>query len=147
MSQYNFVETDQVAAPVQKLKTNRSFVKFILLSIVTLGIYGLVEVMSIGIDLNTIVGRRDGKKTINYLLVALLLQNITCGIAGLVWYYSLSARIESEMKYRDIQYDFGTSTFWLWDILGTLILVGPFIYFYRLLKAMNLLCEDYNAKC
>ena len=67
MSQYNFVETDQVAAPVQKLKTNRSFVKFILLSIVTLGIYGLVEVMSIGIDLNTIVGRRDGKKTINYL--------------------------------------------------------------------------------
>lgn len=43
-------------------------------------------------------------------------------------------------------YSFGASTFWLWGILGSMIVVGPFIYTYKLLKSMNLLAADYNAK-
>ena len=45
---------------------------------------------------------------------------------------------------REINYDFGTNDFWLWFVLGSLILVGPFIYFHKLCTAMNLLCKDYN---
>lgn len=33
-----------------------------------------------------------------------------------------------------------------WNILGSLIIVGPFIYTYKLLHAMNDLCADYNAR-
>ena len=29
---------------------------------------------------------------------------------------------------------------------GSFILVGEFVYFHKLCTAMNLLCEDYNAK-
>ena len=38
------------------------------------------------------------------------------------------------------------STFWLWGILGSLIAVGPFIYIYKLLHAMNDLSADYNVR-
>ena len=31
-------------------------------------------------------------------------------------------------------------------ILGSLILVGPFIYIHKRMKAMNLINADYNAK-
>ena len=36
-------------------------------------------------------------------------------------------------------------SFWGWGILGSLILVGPFIYTHKLLTAMNLLSADYNV--
>lgn len=36
--------------------------------------------------------------------------------------------------------------FWLWGILGSLIAVGPFIYIYKLLHAMNDLSADYNVR-
>ena len=36
--------------------------------------------------------------------------------------------------------------FWGWDILGSLIVVGPFIYLHKLCKALNLAAADFNAK-
>ena len=53
---------------------------------------------------------------------------------------------QSHPARRGIDYSFGASTFWLWGILGSIIVVGPFIYTYKLLKSMNLLAADYNAK-
>lgn len=47
---------------------------------------------------------------------------------------------------RGIAYDFDASTFWLWGVLGSLIVVGPFIYTHKLLKAMNLLAANYNIR-
>lgn len=38
------------------------------------------------------------------------------------------------------------SDYWLWGILGSLIIVGPFIYMYKYLKAINTLCADYNHR-
>lgn len=38
------------------------------------------------------------------------------------------------------------ATYWLWNVLGVLIIVGPFIYMYKLLHAMNDLCADYNQR-
>ena len=40
----------QTYAPVRQLNTNRGLLKFILLSIITLGIYGLVVMSSVGED-------------------------------------------------------------------------------------------------
>ena len=69
---------------------------------------------------------------------------ITFGIGAFVWGHNISARIGNELSRRGIDYSFGASTYWLWNILGLLIVVGPFIYLYKLAKAMNLLCEDFN---
>lgn len=132
------------APPAAQLKTNRSLAKFILLSIVTLGIYGLVVMCGISKDINTIASRYDNKKTMHFAPVILVFSWLTLGIVPLIWYHRLSGRIGAEMLRRRIPSDFGAKDFWLWGILGALIIVGPFIYAHRLLKNMNLLAQDYN---
>lgn len=136
----------QTTAPLTQLKTNRSLVKFILLSLVTFGIYDIVCMSNISTDINVIASRYDGKKTTHFCLAFLLLAPITFGIYGLIWYHGLSSRIGNELKRRGIPYSFGASDFWLWNTLGCLIGVGPLIYTYKLLKAMNMLSQDFNIK-
>lgn len=70
---------------------------------------------------------------------------LTLGIVPLVWNHKISDRIGAELTRRGIDYQFGAGTFWGWGILGSLILVGPFIYTHKLLTAMNLLSADYNV--
>lgn len=132
------------AAPVQKLKTNRGLVKTILLSLITLGIYPLVMYSNISTSINLIASRYDGKKTMHYCLLFFIVAPITCGIASIVWCHKISARIGKELARRGINYSFDAGSFWLWNVLGSLIVVGPFVYLHELCKAMNLLCADYN---
>ena len=125
------------------LKTDRKLVKFILLSIITLGIYAIVVIYCIGRDLNTIASTHDNRTSMNYVGV-ILLGLITFGIVPLVWYHRVSNRVGNELKRRGFDYPFNFETFWLWGVLGALIIVGPYIYVYKLLTAMNMLSEDYN---
>ena len=92
------------SAPVSQLRTNRGLAKFIILSILTLG------------------------------------------IGYLVWHHKLCARIGSELTRRGLDCKFGAGDYWGWNILGTLIIVGPFIFCYKLFKAMNTLNADFNLK-
>lgn len=132
-------------APVGQLKTNRGLIKMLLLSTITLGIYGIVVMSAISTDINTIASRYDGKKTTHYCLMAFLFSWLTLGIAPIVWSHKISARMGRELKRRGIHYSFGAGSFWGWNVLGALILVGPFVYTHKMLKAMNKLCEHYNV--
>lgn len=132
-------------APIGQLKTNKSLVKFILLSLITFGIYGIVVMSSVSNDINVIASRYDGKKTMHYCLLLFLVGPVTLGIADLVWNHRLANRLGAKLTRRGINYSISASTFWLWGILGCLIVVGPFVYLHKLLKATNLLCEHYNV--
>ncbi len=132
------------SVPVGQLKTNRSLLKLILLSAITFGIYGLVVMSAVSTDINTIAGRYDGKKTMHYCLVVFIFTGLSFGIVPLVWNHRISARIGNELTRRSISYNFNASTFWLWGILGACIFVGPLVYTHKMLKAMNLLAENYN---
>lgn len=132
-------------APVGQLKTNRGLVKFILLSLITFGIYGIVVMSSVSTDINVIAGRYDGKKTMHYCLLTFLVAPLTLGIASIVWSHKISARIGNELNRRGISYSFGAGSYWGWNVLGCLIAVGPLVYTHKLLKAMNLLSEHYNV--
>ncbi len=138
------METQVNVKPVGQLKTNRGLLKCILLSIVTFGIYALVYMSSISSDINVIASRYDGKKTMHYCLLTFVIAPITFGIGAIVWAHKISARIGNELSRRDIRYNFSAADYWLWNVLGALIVVGPFIYLHKLSKAMNLLCENYN---
>lgn len=133
------------SAPVGQLKTNRGLLKLILLSIVTLGIYAIVYYSGISNDINVIASRYDGKKTMHYCLLFFLVGPITLGIAYFVWFHKLSARIGAELKRRNVLCEFDASTYWLWNILGAFIIVGPFIYIHKLSSAMNQLAKHYNV--
>lgn len=132
--------------PANQLKTNRGMVKTILLSILTFGIYGLIVYSGISSDINVIASRYDGKKTMHYCLLFFIVAPLTLGIAALVWCHRISARIGNELRRRGIAYSFGAGSFWGWNILGSAIVVGPFIYLHKLCQAMNLLSADYNAR-
>ena len=134
------------AAPLGKLKTNKGLLKYILLSIITLGIYGLVVMSSVSNDINIAASRYDGKKTMHYCLLYFIIAPITLGIASIVWFHKISNRIGNELARRGVAYKFSCADYWLWNVLGSLIIVGPFIYYHKLFKATNLMCEDYNAK-
>ena len=135
-----------MAQPRFQLKTDRNFIINVLLSMVTFGIYPLFFYNEITESINIIASPYDGKKTTNYILLMLVLAPITCGIWAIVWNHQISSRIGDELKRRGIGYNFSSSTFWLWSVLGSLIFVGPFIYSYKMVEAMNLLSADYNAK-
>lgn len=132
--------------PVKQLKTNRGLVKFILLSLITFGIYPLVVMSVISTDINLIASRYDGKNTTHFCLMAFVFSWLTLGISPIVWYHKISARIGNELSRRGISYSFGAGSFWGWNILGSLIAIGPLVYTHKLFKAMNLLAADYNAK-
>lgn len=134
------------AAPARKLKTNKGLFKYIILSALTLGIYGLVVMSSVGESVNLAASRYDGKKTMHFCLLYFLVAPITLGIGGIVWFHRISNRIGDELRRRNIDYRLSAADFWLWNVLGALIFIGPFVYFHKLFKATNLMCADYNAK-
>ena len=130
--------------PAAQLKTNRGLLKYILLSLITFGIYALVVMSTISEDINIIAGKYDGKKTMHFCLMAFLFSWLTLGIVPIVWYHRISARIGHELHRRGVTYSFGAGSFWGWNVLGALIGIGPLVYAHKLFRAMNLLCSDYN---
>ncbi len=130
----------------RRLKTDRSMIMAILLNIVTCGIYGLIFYNGIGEDINLTASKRDGKKTMNYILLFFVVGPLTCEIATILWFHNISARIGNEARARGVSSSFGASSFWIWNVLGSLILIGPFIYMYKLCKTMNLICDDFNKR-
>lgn len=140
----NYIHILEVSIMNRQLKTDRGLWKVILLNIITCGIYGIVFYSSISNDINEIA-RNDGKKTMHYCLMYFVVAPLTLGIGGIVWFHNISSRIGAELARRGISYSFDASTFWLWNILGSFIFVGPFVYLSKLITAMNLLSENYNV--
>lgn len=132
--------------PVGQINPNYSLLKYILLTIVTLGIYNIVWHSRLSTDINTIASRYDGRRTANGALVYLLLVWITFGIAAIVWEHNISGRIGTEAKRRGINYNLSSADYWLWCVLGAFIIVGPFIYIHKKCQAMNLIIVDYNEQ-
>ena len=132
--------------PVEPLRTNRGLAKYFFLSFITLGIYGIVVNCNISNEINQIASRHDGKHTMHFALIFFIFSWLTLNIAPLVWYHRICDRIGNELYRRNINYEFDSLTFWGWYFLGSFIIVGPFIFIYKWMKAMNLLNADYNER-
>ena len=75
------------------LRTDRSLVVYILLTLVTCGIYSWVFIYQLIQDVN-IACEGDGEETMNFWLF-FLLSLVTCGIFAYVWYYQLGNRLQN----------------------------------------------------
>ena len=126
--QYQQPYGQQFYGPVRQLNTRRSLLKLILLTIITFGIYPYVFFSGISEDINLIASRFDGRKTMHYCLMAFIIGPLTLGIGFIVWFHNLSSRMGNELARRGIAYSFGASDYWLWNVLGSLIIIGPFVY-------------------
>ncbi len=144
--QYQQPYGQQFYGPVRQLNTRRGLLKLILLTIITFGIYPYVFFSGISEDINLIASRFDGKKTMHYCLMAFIIGPLTFGIGFIVWFHNLSSRMGNELARRGIAYSFGATDYWLWNVLGSLIIIGPFVYLHKLARASVLLAEDYNIR-
>ena len=129
--------------PVPIRKHARGMILFVLLNIITLGIYGLVVLSHVSQEINLIASDYDRKNTPYYCLAAFL-SLITLGIYGVIYMNNLCARIGNELKRRNIKYKFSEASYWGWCVFGVLFLVGPFIFWHKFFKAMKKLIADYN---
>lgn len=127
----------------QQLKTSRGLLKYILFSLITLGIYPIVMFSLISDELNTVC--KDNKRTTQYWLLWFL-SMVTLSIPIFIWNHTASNRMGNELKRRGINYSISASTFWGWGFLGAFIIIGPFVYVHKFLKASNLLNADFNQK-
>ena len=108
---YTATAVEVSSAPVIKLRTNRGMLKYILLSFITLGIYGIVVMSHISTEINTIASKHDYRNTTHYCLMVFLLSWLTAGIYPLVWWSNISSRIGYELSYRNLPYNLEQVTF------------------------------------
>lgn len=130
--------------PAVRIQTNRSLIAYILLSIITCGIYGYYFIYSIARDVNTMC-RDDGEKT-GGLLAFILLSFVTCGFYGLYWEYKLGNRLAANAPRYGITFQENGTSVLLWYLVGSLLCgIGPFIAMHILIKNTNALAAAYNA--
>lgn len=126
-----------------RLKTDRSLVLYIVLNIVTCGIYGCYFIHALARDMN-VACSGDGKKT-GGLLQYILLSLITCGIYRWVWYYGVGNRLASNSLRYGMSFQENGTTILLWKLFGVLLCgIGPFIALHIIIKNTNMLCGAYN---
>ena len=142
---YPYDEEKNMQPKAVKLQTNRSMWKLMIFSFLTFGLYSIFFFIPFSFDIDKIAPKKDHTKTMNYIL-AFVLALFTFSIAIDIWIYQITSRIEEALSEHDIEYEFGTHDFWVWFMLGSLFIVGPFVYYHKLCKAMNLLCEHYNKE-
>lgn len=127
------------------LKTDRSLLMYILLSIVTCGIYSWYFLYSIARDVNEVC-EGDGKKTPG-LLKFILLSMITCGIYSWVWYYNLGNRLQENAPRYGLQFSENGTSVLIWLIFGSFLCgIGAFIAMNILIKNTNAICAAYNQR-
>jgi len=124
----------------------RSFWKYLLLSFVTCGIYGIYFLYGYVKDMNRLC-EGDRKESKNYIVV-LLLSAITCGIYGIYWWYVQGERLHNIAPRYNVNVREKGSGILLWEILGCTIMpgIGMIVVTYIMVDNMNILAKAYNGE-
>ena len=113
---------------MQPIKDDRSFLKLLLLSIITLGIYEFWHLHHWTKDINTLC-KDDGKNNEGVLLY-ILFTLVTCGLFPIFWWFKAADRLARDAE------------------TYILSVIRIFIWYaqYLVMRATNDLATDYNSK-
>ena len=126
-----------------RLPTDRSLVTYILLSIITCGIYSYYFLYMLARDVNTVC-EGDGQETPG-LLPFILLSFVTCGFYALYWYYCLGNRLANNAPRYGLHFQENGTTVLLWYLVGAFLCgIGPYVAMHFLIRNTNSLCAAYN---
>lgn len=126
-----------------RLKDDRGLASYIILSIITCGIYSYYFIYKMAHDVN-IACDGDGENT-SGLVAFILLSFITCGIYAWFWYYNLGNRLAANGPRYGLSIQENGTTVLLWQIFGAFICgIGPFVAMHILIKNSNKICNAYN---
>lgn len=130
---------------VMHMKTDRSIIVYILLTIVTCGFYSWYFIYSLARDVNTVCAG-DGKNT-SGLLMYILLTIVTCGIYPIIWMYGLGNRLAANAPRYGMSFQENGGTVLLWYLVGALLCgIGPLVAMNIVINNTNSLCTAYNYR-
>lgn len=133
------------SAPQTPIKADRSLATYILLTIVTCGIYGLYFLYRLAKDVN-VMCEGDGESTPG-LAALILLTYITCGFYSYYWYYKLGDRLQANAPRYGLAFKESGTTVLMWDIVGYLTCaIGTFVAMNIIIKNTNALATAYNSR-
>ena len=126
------------------VQQKRSLLLFILLSIITLGIYSLFFWYKYVKDVNTICAG-DGRQT-KGILALIIFSILTLGIYSFVWTYGMQNRLRDNATRYGAGLVSGGGTVLAWQILGGLLLgLGAFVALYIQIDSINRLAYGYAS--
>ena len=130
---------------MQPIKDDRSFLKLLLLSIITLGIYEFWHLHHWTKDINTLC-KDDGKNNEGVLLY-ILFTLLTCGLFPIFWWFKAADRLARAAVRESVAVDISGGKVLGFCILG-MFTWGIFIWYaqYLVMRATNDLATDYNSK-
>lgn len=144
IKQQNNIRTESEMPNTNRIKY-RSFWKYLILSCITFGIYGIYVMYGYVKDLNKVC-EGDGKPSKNYIVV-ILLSMVSCGIYGLYWYYTQGERLYRIAPKYGIQIREKGSTILLWSLLGVVTFgISSMAVAYILFDNLNLIGKIYNGE-
>lgn len=133
------------AAPQTPIKTDRSIAAYILLSIVTCGIYGLWFFYRLAKDVNTMC-TGDGESTPG-LAAFILLSILTCNFYAFYWYYKVGNRLAANAPRYGLSFQENGTSILLWSLVGYITCgIGGLVAMYLIIKNTNALATAYNSR-
>ncbi len=115
----------------------RSFFSYVVLSILTLGIYSIVFWTKLSKEVNTLC-EGDGRKTMKYVY-CFLLNIVTVGIFGFVWKFKLQERLRANAARYDLRFSESGAL-----VVVLALLTGPFVSQYVIVKNLNKMIASFN---
>lgn len=117
------------------MKKQYSFGMWLLLTIVTCGIYNYFFIASFNDSVNEVSDNRNETSG----LMVVLLSIITCGIYYYIWLYNMGERIRVAGARKNITVTDSGSTIILWAILGSFLCgIGLYVGVFKLIENYNL---------
>ena len=128
------------------LKTDRGLFGYIILNIITLGIYNLYFIHSVAKDINTTCF--DDDRYTDGIVMFLILTSLTFGLYSILWYCFAADRICNTFRisYKGVS-ETSAKSFLCWYIFGSLLFgLGPLIAQYHFIHSINDLNSAYNIR-
>ncbi len=121
----------------------RDFWMFLVLNILTCGLYGLFFWYMWNEDVNRIC-EGDGQSVPNYIIV-IILGILTCGIYTYYWMYKQGNRLQANAMRYGVRIQENGSSLLLWALLGYLTCALTVYYsYYLMVRMVNQIAPGYN---
>lgn len=131
--------------PFVPIQADRSLPMWIILSIVTCGIYSWYFLYELARDMN-VMCQNDGETTPG-LAQFILLSIVTCGFYAYWWYYKIGNRMQTNAPRYGLQFQENGTTILMWQIVGALLCgLGPIFAMNIIIKNTNAMAAAYNAR-
>lgn len=127
----------------RRIQTDRNIIMYILLTLVTCGIYGYYFIYMLAQDVNEMC-EGDGQQT-GGLAVFIVLSFVTCGLYAYYWYYQLGNRLQMNAPRYGVTIMESGTTILLWCLIGLLVCgIGPLVAMHFIIRNTNTMAAAYN---